>query len=559
MTLEILPSSEVSYLDESFLWNDVVDRLSPYENNGFFSRLVRLAPIIVEIPVAIVVSIVSGFFRLIQSAYEFLTKPKDPKASFQALLKDPNLWEKLDLSPEKVILGKGNKNFHYGLATCTYQDSGASWCPKSQWVELENKFLLQKSRSGKSGDLYGLYQTKVGRQEVIRRLREMGVNSYRFSVEMSHVLPEAPEFKGKSVKEAIEKAWNKEAMKVYVDLCKDLRDAGIEPTVTLHHFSESKWFYDRGSFSNEENIPVFVEFSKKVTSALSADYKKDPLVKLFCTINEPGIEAFSRYVRGAFLPRKIGDFSGAIRFLKGALKAHLSVYKELKKTLPESVKVGFVHQYLRFIPANFLLGPTASLLTNLVNNTILRFLATGKLSFKMPFVMNIDEEIATQEELKEGIADVLCVQSYVRPVIGLTGSTTLGNEGMTDMPFRNDPAAIGEAIINSFKAANYSRDSENPMPIFVTEFGIATSDDQKREQFLLRSLYSMFKAGEEIGEKSFLGCYGWSFGDNFEWDMGLNSGKDFGFFTLEGKLKQGAEIYKKVIELWKNTIEEKKA
>ena len=63
MTLEISPSSEVSYLDETFLWNDVVDRLSPYENEGVFSRVSRLLSGVLETPIAIVVSIASGSFR----------------------------------------------------------------------------------------------------------------------------------------------------------------------------------------------------------------------------------------------------------------------------------------------------------------------------------------------------------------------------------------------------------------------------------------------------------------------------------------------------------------
>ncbi len=108
-------------------------------------------------------------------------------------------------------------------------------------------------------------------------MRELGVNSYRFSVDWSQIEPE-------------EGKWNEENLEVYVDLCQHLRDRGMVPMVTLHHFSEPSWFHEKGSFEKEQNIKDFLKFSDRVFSKLTESYNGDPLVEYFCTINEPAIE-----------------------------------------------------------------------------------------------------------------------------------------------------------------------------------------------------------------------------------------------------------------------------
>ena len=179
------------------------------------------------------------------------------------------------------------------------------------------------------------------------------------------------------------------------------------------------------------------EFSEFIQS-----YRGKPLVEHFCTINEPAIDAFSRFIRGAFSPGIFLNFKRAADYLKGALKAHCAVYQALKEGSPKSVQIGIVHQYLKFVPTNFLLSPITSCLTRFVNDVSLHFFSTGKFEFKMLFVTVTDSKTPVPK------TDFVGVQYYARAVIGLLGPTGY-NVPMTQMPFCEDPEGLFEAIVNA--------------------------------------------------------------------------------------------------------------
>lgn len=255
-------------------------------------------------------------------------------------------------------------------------------------------------------------------------------------------------------------------------------DAEIEPIVVLLHFSEPKWFHAKCSFEHERNIQYFSTYALKAVENLTKDYKGRPLVKWFCTINEPAVDAFSRYVLGSFSPGQFLQFEKAGNFLKNLLKAHTVVIDQIKlnSSLP-SVQVGIIHQYLRMRPTNFLLIPVLRYFTRLVNEAPMNFFrSNGKFELKVPFLCNIEEQCPPPS------TDFVGTQYYVRPLIGLTGPTSYG-EPMTKMPMHEDPAGIYEAILETNKAFN--------APVLVTETGISTDDDKQRTRFMLRTRYAV--------------------------------------------------------------------
>lgn len=490
-------------------------------------------------PVALTTSCAACIEKTYVVAKDFFKKAPE-SINFSDILDDSRQWNQLGnlkASLEELPPGSKDPGFLWGTASCTYQDSGYTNCPDSQWHQWEKKILTEDNQSKSSLNLFQIY--KENPQLIVEKLQHLGVNTYRTSIEWSQI-------------EKQPGVYDSGALDVYVNFFKLLQDANIEPMVTLHHFSEPKWFHDKGSFEDPKNIEDFVNFSAFIYERLSADYKQGPLVKWICTINEPAIEGFSRYVRGAYSPGVTMDFTRAGKFLSGAMKAHFAVYKRLKEINSNpDIRVGFTHQYLKFQAGNPLVIPATRYLTALINDTVLNLFKTSTFSLKVPVVCNLYEKF-NKEDIK---TDFVGVQYYTRPIIALTGSITQHrDEAMTAMPFREDPAGLYEAIVDTYNATN--------APIIVTENGISTHSDEQRERYMERALYALKQAEIDLPQGALKGYYQWSLVDNLEWDMGMEP-QAFGAYSaiktqdgyqMSENPKPGIGVYQKVIQAWNRII-----
>jgi len=419
---------------------------------------------------------------------------------FAAVAQCSELWEAIHI--QEVMLPPLR-----GAASSEYQYSGMENCPNNQWAEWERENLPVEQQSGVACDLWNRPEAFV------QILKNLGMNTFRFSVEWSKI-------------ESQEGVFDEDALNHYLYFCKLLKEAGIEPMVTLHHFTDPLWFTHLGGFEKEENIGLFVEFSKIVFSKLSS------YVRLWCTINEPGIVAFSGYVLGHFPPNQIGSGLSA-EVLKNLLKAHCETYRALKP-LHEEAQIGLVHQALRFVPYhtwNPLEVLAADYLTRMTHGVVMEFLSSGIFHYQMPFFANVSFE---EKEITQ-LNDFIGVNCYARPLLAqvfgwnILESSHYPHEAMTQMEFREDPAAIYEALREMHEKTG--------KPLFVTEVGISTEDEEQYQRYMLRALYAIAEAMKEGVDVQ--GIYVWSLMKNFEWNLGW--GHNFGLCDQEGHLRQGAQ------------------
>src|SRR5476651_1385381 len=98
------------------------------------------------------------------------------------------------------------------------------------------------SRSGIACDHYSRFR------EDLAALAAMGHSAHRFSIEWSRVEPR-------------EGVFNPEALLHYRDVVRTCRALGIEPVVTLQHFTLPEWLAERGGVGCEDAPRLFARFA----------------------------------------------------------------------------------------------------------------------------------------------------------------------------------------------------------------------------------------------------------------------------------------------------------
>src|SRR5581483_8344604 len=122
--------------------------------------------------------------------------------------------------------------FLWGTATAAYQVEGHNFnCDWWDWEQVPGH--VHDGHSARVAcDWWG------GRyREDFDRARALGNNAHRMSLEWSRIEPRAGE-------------WDESALETYRDMLVALRERGMEPMVTLVHFTQPRWFMQGGGWVN---------------------------------------------------------------------------------------------------------------------------------------------------------------------------------------------------------------------------------------------------------------------------------------------------------------------
>ncbi len=360
-------------------------------------------------------------------------------------------------------------------------------------------------------------------EEDFDRARQMGQNAHRLSVEWSRIEPR-------------EGHWSGEAIARYRQMLTALRERGIEPMVTLHHFTNPLWLVEKGGWETEEAIPLFVRYVERVVQELG------DLVSLWCTINEPTVVPFMGYSIGDFPPGK-RDTRLAFKVLGNLLKAHAAAYHAIHRIQPQA-RVGVAHNMRAMDPANprSPLDRWAASFRDRMGNRLVEWALTeGMLRF---FPLGRTERVP---ELA-GSFDYWGLNYYNRDRVVFDISRP-GQFFCRALPAEHSqpvPWWWGEIHPQSLyrflkELARYGK------PIYITENGALDNTDEYRPRYILTHLAAVHRAiAEGVPVK---GYFHWSLVDNFEWADGYSA--RFGlihvdFETQKRTIKRSGELYREI-------------
>ncbi|MCL5009586.1 MAG: family 1 glycosylhydrolase [Candidatus Parvarchaeota archaeon] len=312
-----------------------------------------------------------------------------------------------------------------GTATSAHQIEGNN--VNSDWWHFEMKGRL-KYRSGIACDSYGRYA------DDIKLMKKLRLNSYRFSIEFSRIMPDRYSI-------------DYDAIKHYKSVIADLKRNGIEPIPTLWHYTLPFWFYRLGGFENSRNIANFIRYVKLLL-------KEGIDTKYIITINEPMVYAIKAYLNGRYPPFK-HSFRTMLHVVNNLIRLHNELYTLLKK---EGYTVSFAKNLLYF----------------------------GKIS-KVYLPFGFSEYYYNKRFIKHSKIDFLGMNYYHNIDVFKTVRRKNKKTDMGWTIYSRGMRSLAEYYYHTYKK-----------PIMVTENGIATGDEVLRGEFItehVNTLVDMEKSG----------------------------------------------------------------
>lgn len=172
--------------------------------------------------------------------------------------------------------------FEFGVATSAFQIEGA-WNEDGKSPSIWDTF--SQTPGNTRGDMPGNIACDHYHRypEDIALMKELGIDSYRFSLSWSRLIPDGVG------------GVNQKGVDFYNRLIDDLLAAGIRPNVTLYHWDLPQALEDRGGWPNRDVAKWFGEYSA-TSFGLFGDR-----VQRWSTLNEP-IALWVGYALGAFAP-----------------------------------------------------------------------------------------------------------------------------------------------------------------------------------------------------------------------------------------------------------------
>ena len=403
------------------------------------------------------------------------------------------------------------KGFFIGAATAAHQVEGNN-IHSDYWAQELLPHTSFTEPSGLTCDHYNRYE------EDIQLLSEAGLNAYRFSIEWARIEPEEGQFDEREIEH-------------YRDVIRCCRANGVEPIVTLMHFTSPVWLIRKGGWEAESTVGYFRRYAAYVTEKLGGE------LHYICTINEAnmGLQLAAIAKRFQLMAQQA---AAKAKSAEGTVQVGMNFEKmmeNMKFAAMENAQIFGTPQPQIFVSSRTAEGDALVFRAHQAAKAAIKELYPDMqvgITLSMHDLQALPggekfAEDAWDEEFKHYLPyiqddDFLGVQNYTRTQYGPQGQLPCPEEAeLTQMDYEFYPEALEHVIRKvheDFKGT-----------LIVTENGVAVSDDSRRVEFIRRALQGVENClNDGIPVKGY--CH-WSLMDNFEWQKGYSM--TFGLIAVD--------------------------
>lgn len=373
-------------------------------------------------------------------------------------------------------------DFLWGASTASHQVEGGT---HNQWSEWELKNADELARTAQKNVGWVPVWPEIEKQatdpanyisgngiehytryhEDFDILQELGLNTFRFGIEWSRVQP-------------TEDTWDEQAIRHYHDYIDELNRRGIEPVLTLWHWTMPTWFTDKGGLEKRRNLKYFDRYVQRMAKEYGTK------VRYVITVNEPSIYASFGYQIGEWVPQRKNLFVFLNVFYNLVL-SHRRAYAILKAENAD-LQIGVAAQLANMQP-------------------------------RRPH--NLFDRISTKIMAYFGNWWYLNRIHHTQDFVGFNYYFTNYYQGfrmknpaepLNDLGWYMEP--YGKKHVLAELEKRYHK------PILITEDGLADMNDKYRQWWLkesMRALEDTLNEGVNL-----VGYLHWSLLDNFEWKYG---------------------------------------
>jgi beta-glucosidase len=385
--------------------------------------------------------------------------------------------------------GEFPKGFLWGAATAGHQVEGNNIASDIWLLESVTPTVFAEP-SGDADNSLMMWPTDLD------LVRDLGLNTYRFSLEWARIEPEPGMF-------------SIAMLDYYKAIIAGCRARGLAPVVSFNHFTTPRWFAAAGGWTNSQSPNLFARYCERATRHLGEH------IAYAATFNEPNA---LQLMQGLFPPAFI---------------------EKQRKMLDAAAHAAGSEKFAAFISFNP--EDTGVMTANLIKahqaGRAAIKVARGDLPVGLTLALPDDEPVGpdsirdqrrselygTWLELAKD-DDFVGVQNYDR--------TLWDAKGMVAPPPGGNRNFMGrEVYAPSLAGAVRYAYEVTRVPVIVTEHGVGTDDDTIRAELIpaaLAELHKAMHAGVVVK-----GYIHWSLLDNYEWVFGFKP--HFGLCSVDRK------------------------